>query len=34
MKKAAARELIKLWIEEENRIQLIYFNGLNPDGGH
>ena len=26
--------LIRLWIEAENRKQLSYFNGLNPDGGH
>ena len=30
----STKALIRLWIETENRKQLSYFNGLNPDGGH
>ena len=32
--KLSTKALIRLWIEAENRKQLSYFNGLNPDGGH
>jgi len=30
----STKELIRLWIEEENRKQLSYFRSLNPKGGH
>jgi len=30
----STNELIRLWIEEENRNQLTYFRSLNPEGGH
>ena len=32
--KLSTKALIRLWIESENRKQLSYFNGLNPEGGH
>jgi hypothetical protein len=32
--KLSTRSLIRLWIEIENRRQLSYFQGLNPEGGH
>ena len=31
--KLSTKALIRLWIEVENRKQLLYFNNLNPDGG-
>ena len=34
MKKLETRELIRMWIEAENRRQLFYFTNLNPEGGH
>jgi len=34
MKKLDTRELIRMWIEAENREQLFYFINLNPRGGH
>ena len=34
MKKLETRELIRMWIEAENRRQLSYFISLNPTGGH
>jgi hypothetical protein len=34
MKKLATRELIRMWIEAENRSQLSYFENLNPGRGH
>jgi hypothetical protein len=34
MKKLATRELIRMWIEAENRSQLSYFQNLNPGRGH
>jgi len=30
----STKELIRLWIEAENRSQLSYFRSLNPKGGH
>jgi hypothetical protein len=30
----STKELIKLWIEEENSNQLCYFRSLNSNGGH
>ncbi len=34
MKELETRELIRMWIEAENRRQLSYFTSLNPTGGH
>ncbi|NIO48342.1 MAG: hypothetical protein GTN73_02715 [Candidatus Aminicenantes bacterium] len=34
MKKLETRELIRMWIEAENRRELSYFISLNPTGGH
>jgi hypothetical protein len=34
MKKLATRELMRMWIEAENRSQLSYFQNLNPGRGH
>lgn len=28
------RELIRLWIEEENQIQYLHFRNLKPEAGH
>ena len=30
----STKELIKLWIEEENRRQFFHFRSINPNGGH
>jgi len=30
----STKELIRLWIETENRRQLFHFRSLNPNGGH
>jgi hypothetical protein len=30
--KLSTKALIRLWIEVENRKQLLYFNSINPDG--
>ena len=32
--KLSTKELIRLWIEEENRNQLSYFRSMNTKGGH
>jgi phage antirepressor YoqD-like protein len=32
--KLSTKALIRLWIETENRKQLLYFKSLNPKGGH
>jgi len=32
--KLSTKELIKLWIEAENRRQFFHFRSLNPNGGH
>ncbi len=32
--KLSTRALIRLWIDAENRKQLLYFQSLNPKGGH
>jgi hypothetical protein len=34
MRKLTTRELIRMWIEAENRSQLSYFQNLNPGRGH
>jgi len=32
--KLSTKALIRLWIEADNRKQLLYFQSLNPKGGH
>ncbi|MFB0565879.1 MAG: hypothetical protein ACETWK_09400 [Candidatus Aminicenantaceae bacterium] len=32
--KLSTKALIRLWIEVQNRKQLLYFQNLNPKGGH
>ena len=34
MSKLETSELIRMWIEAENRKQFSYFSNLNPEGGH
>jgi len=34
MSKKETTQLIRMWIEEENKNQLLHFINLNPEGGH
>ena len=34
MIKKETTQLIRMWIKEENKIQLFHFINLNPEGGH